>query len=44
MTEDEAIILTAKVSSEWHLRVQTLHNAVLTADYFVPKEDEQIWV
>lgn len=41
LSKDEAITLAAKASNEWNLWVQTLHNAVLTADYIVPKEDEQ---
>ena len=41
MSKDEAIALTTKASNEWSLWVQTLHNLVLTADYLVPKEDEQ---
>ncbi|PIC62578.1 hypothetical protein CSV79_16290 [Sporosarcina sp. P13] len=41
MSKDEAVDLTIKASNEWSLWVQTLHNTVLTADYLVPKEDEQ---
>lgn len=41
MSKDEAMTLTAKASNEWSLWVQTLHKAVLTADYIVPKEAEQ---